>query len=285
MSPGYSTREVSEIVGLTPRQIRGYARSGLLSPRRDEADHYLFSFQDIVVLRTARELRDADVSPRKIRRSLERLQEQLPRGRPLTAVSISAAGEQVVVRDRDAVWEPETGQTHFDFDVAELASAVAPLAREAADEHLGEEAPPPDDVDADEWYDLGLDLEAVAPQRASQAYRRAIALDPGHAEAHLNLGRLLHEQGQLREAEVHYRQALAADPESPLAAYNLGVVLEDRGWSFEAARTYERAIGLDPEYAEAHFNLARLHERAGRKEDAVRHLSAYKRLTEETASQ
>ena len=34
----------------------------------------------------------------------------------------------------------------------------------------------------------------------------------------------------------------------------------------------------DPGHAEAHYNLARLHERAGRAEQALRHLSDYRRL-------
>ena len=44
---------------------------------------------------------------------------------------------------------------------------------------------------------------------------------------------------------------------------------------------YRMALALDPAIADAHFNLARLHEHAGNTKDALRHLLAYRRLTQE----
>ncbi|HSR40648.1 MAG TPA: tetratricopeptide repeat protein [Longimicrobiales bacterium] len=283
MTTGYTTRQVADTLGLSPRQVRHmartYVRAGLLSPARGRRNEYRFAFHDIVVLRTARALRESGLGPGKVRRALARLREQLPAGRPLSAVRVSAAGDRVLVRDRETLWEPESGQVHFDFSVSELADRVAPFARAAADRRLDEPGRP--SMAADDWYDLAFDLEAVAPARAAQAYRRAIALNPGHPEAHLNLGRLLHEGGDLLEAESHYRQALAADPSNAMAAYNLGVVLEDRHREEEARAFYERAIEHDPGHAEAHFNLARLCEEAGDPASAVQHLSSYRRLTGE----
>lgn len=274
----YSTRQVAEILGLSPRQVRRYARSDLLRPERGPGNAYRFTFQDIVLLRTARELRSGGVPARRVNRALESLRKQLPTGRPLSALRISTQGDRVVVRDREALWEPDTGQVHFDFSVAELAKRVAPLARATADERAVRESGAGAELDADQWYDLAVDLEAVAPAKAREAYRRAIALYPGHPEAHLNLGRLLHEEGQLADAESHYRQALAADPENAMAAYNLGVVLEDRDRPQEAVQAYKRALAHDPGHAEAHFNVGRLYESAGQEELAVRHLAAYRRL-------
>lgn len=268
---GYSTREVAEVTGLTPDQVRAYARSGLLSPGRGPRNEYLFSFTDVILLRTARELREQEVSARRIRRALLRLAEQLPEGRPLSAVRITAEGDQVLVRDRDTVWEPETGQVAFDFSVEELASEVEPFARRAG-------ADRPSGMGADDWYDLGLDLEAVSVSRARVAYEEALRLAPGHVEAHLNLGRLLHEQGSLAEAEDHYRRAREAEPGNALASYNLGVVLEDGDRVGEAKAAYRSALEADPDFAGAHFNLAGLCERTGDAEGAVRHLAAYKRL-------
>lgn len=272
---GYSTREVAEVTGLSPAQVRSFARSGLLSPARGAGNRYLFSFTDVILLRTARELRDQDIPPRRIRRALRRLAEQLPEGRPLSAVRVFAEGDQVVVRDREGVWEPETGQVAFDFTVEELASRVAPFAGRAADERSRAAR-----MSADDWYDLGLDLEAVSVPRACAAYEEALHADPAHVEAHLNLGRLLHEKGRLEEAEERYRRARELDPGSALASYNLGVVLEDRDRLGEAKEAYRAALEADPDFAGAHFNLAGLCERTGDAAGAVRHLAAYRRLDE-----
>jgi tetratricopeptide (TPR) repeat protein len=270
---GYTTREVALVLGLSDAEVRSFARSGLLSPGRGPGNQLRFTFQDIVLLRTARELRERALSPRKIRRALHRLREQLPEGRPLSAVSVAASGEHVVVRDRGTVWEPETGQVAFDFSVGELASRVEPFAGRMARE-WGRVA----GADADEWYDLGWDLEAVSLAEAKEAYGRALQLRPDHVEARVNLGRLLHEEGDVEGAERQYRRALEVAPGSALARFNLGVALEDQGRTEEAASAYREAVELDPALASAHFNLARLCERGGDDRGALRHLSAYRRL-------
>ena len=276
---GYTTRQVAEILGLTEERVRSFARAGLLHPERARGNALRFTFQDIVLLRAARDLLEQDVPPRRVRAALLSLRAQLPQGRPLSAVRVSAAGERVVVRDHDTQWEPETGQVALDFSVGELAVRVEPFAPDVA-------AADADDAElsADDWYDVALDLEAVSADKARAAYRRAIALDPGHAEAHLNLGRILHEAGDLAGAESHYRQACAAHPESALAAFNLGVALEDRGEPREAMAAYRRALELDGENAEAHFNLGRLCEALGDKRGALQHLAQYKRIQERGAS-
>ncbi len=272
---GFSTREVAEVLGLPTSQILSWARSGLLTPERGPKGAYFFSFQDIVLLRAARELLDSEVPARRVRAALESLRKQLPVGRPLSAVHISAVGDRVLVRDEDTVWEPDSGQLAMDFSVAEVAQRVAPHARRVLAAQAG--AP---DMSADDWYDAALDLEAVSSESATAAYREALTLDPEHADAHVNLGRLLHEQGALAEAETHYRKAAAADHESGRAQYNLGVVLEDQGRSAEAMDAYREALAVDGALGAAHFNLSRLYEAAGDEAAALSHLAAYKRLLE-----
>ena len=270
---GYTTREVAELLGVSDASVRSWVRAGILEPARGARREYRFSFRDLVLLKAVRELLDADIPVRKVRRSLASLREALPSGRPLTSVRIQADGERVRVRDERTVWEPESRQFQIDFEVSELAERVAPIARRAAEERIRA-----GDLEADDWYDLGVDLELVAPVEAANAYRRALELAPGHVEAHLNLGRLVHEAGDALAAAEHYRLALKAAPGSAIAAFNLGVALEDLGEEETAIELYSRAIVFDPRHAEAHYNLARLYERAGRSDQALRHLSDYRRL-------
>lgn len=269
---GYTTREVAEVLGLPTSRILSWTRRGFISPTRGP-DGYVFSFQDIVLLRTARELLDADVPVRRIGKALEALRDQLPAGRPLSAVTISALGDRVLVRDEDTVWEPDTGQLQMDFAVSDVADAALPVARRALHEEGRD-----DGMTADDWYDSGVDLEAVSLDDAIAAYRRALELDASHADAHLNVGRLLHESGRVEEAEEHYRRAVIADPESARAFYNLGVALEDQSAAAGAIEAYEAALRLDPDLAVAHFNLSRLLEAEGRQADALAHLAEYKKI-------
>jgi tetratricopeptide (TPR) repeat protein len=270
---GYAAREVAALVGLTVPQILAYVRSGCVRPRRGPRREYRFSFQDLVVLRTARDL-CAAMPARRVHRALKKLLESLPSGRQLATVRITAEGDEIVVRDGADLWAPDSGQAVLDLDVATLASEVAPLARQAAEEARHSE----EDVAADDWFHLGCELELCDPPQALDAYRRAIERQPAHADAHLNLGRLLHEQGSVAEAETHYRKALEARPGDATAAYNLGVALEDLGRAPEAERAYESALAADPANADAHYNLSRLCERLGQPQRALRHLQTYKEL-------
>ncbi|HEY1558765.1 MAG TPA: tetratricopeptide repeat protein [Kofleriaceae bacterium] len=140
------------------------------------------------------------------------------------------------------------------------------------------------------WYERGVALEAVDPPGAIAAYRRALAGRPDLADAHCNLGRLLHDGGDLAAAEACYRQARELAPRVGLYAFNLGVALEDAGRADEAVDQYEQALVLEPAFADAHYNLARLIELAarGRGDDvllrrALRHLHAYRRLARASA--
>lgn len=266
---GYSTREVAELLALPQAVIRDIAR-GVLDPDKSPRGRYRFSFQDIIVLRTAKELLNAGIHRGRINRSLLSLQRRLPTNRPLTSLRITGSGGDVVIREQDQMYNPESGQFHFNFSVADLAGSVAPLARRAAEDAEAHE----EQLTSDDWFDLGVDLEAVSPDDAPAAYLRALELDPEHSDAHVNLGRLLQESGEYETAETHYRKALSAEPDNVLAAFNLGTLLEDMGRIHEAIAAYKGAAS----FADAHYNLSRLYELVGEHTEALRHLRLYRNL-------
>src|SRR6185503_16448911 len=138
--------------------------------------------------------------------------------------------------------------------------------------------------DAEGWYRLGCDLEATSAAQARYAYHRALEHDARHPGALVNLGRLCHEAGNPRAAEIRYRLALAARPDHAVAAYNLGIALEDLGRPAEARAAYERAIALDPAAADAHFNLARLCEAQGDRMRALGHLMVHRRIVQQAGA-
>ncbi|HEY7113609.1 MAG TPA: tetratricopeptide repeat protein [Thermoanaerobaculia bacterium] len=271
---GYATREVAQALGLSPAQVRSYVRAGFLSPDRSARGHFRFSFPDLVFLRAAKSLLDARIPARRVRRALARIVRQLPESGRITELRIQADGERIVVGDGRARWRPESGQRLLDFDTAVLAAPVEPLP--------GGEAPPAgsgEPLSAERWYEIAVDLEEREPAGAVEAYERALRLDAEHADAHVNLGRLLHERGDAAAAEEHYRLALAARPSDATAAFNLGVALQDLARDRDALVAYERAIALDPEDADARFNAAAVSERLGDSAAALRHWTGYRRLT------
>jgi tetratricopeptide (TPR) repeat protein len=85
---------------------------------------------------------------------------------------------------------------------------------------------------------------------------RAIALKPGYAEAHCNLGSAFLRLGQLEQAAISCRQAVSIDPSFAPAHNTIGNVLRSQGKLHEAAESYQRAILLKPNDASAHNNLA-----------------------------
>src|SRR5256712_1198124 len=271
---GYTTVEVARLLGLSPAQIRSYTRAGFRSAARAARGELRFSFQDLVLLRAAKGLMAARIPAAKIRSLLRRLKQQLPPGRALSELRITAEGHHVVVRDEAIAWHPESGQLVLDFDVATLAQRAAPLARRRAAAARRVE----EDLDAEQWFALGLELEVSEADEARDAYRRALELDPHHADAHVNLGRLLVEADRAEEAETHFRAAVADHPAHATAWFNLGIALEDRRRPNDAVKAYEQAIVADRRLADAYFNLARLYEQAGERGAAARPVSVYRRL-------
>jgi predicted Zn-dependent protease len=272
----FSTRAVAKLLGLSEPQVRAQARAGFLTPDRGPHNGYRFSFQDLVLLRTARELAQARVPPRRIRSTLCDLARRLPTGHSLTELRISAEGQRLIVHDEGRAWNPESGQLQIDFAAPDLGTPETPVTRPlpcSGEYSTGQ-------LSAPEWFDLAVDLEAAAPDRAHSAYTQALALDPDFAAAHVNLGRLLQVAGRTAEAVQHYRRSLEAGRGDPTAAFNLGTALEELGEWADAITAYRRAIQADREFADAHFNLARLYEQVGRRTAAIRHLRVYKELIE-----
>ncbi|HLF10019.1 MAG TPA: tetratricopeptide repeat protein [Gammaproteobacteria bacterium] len=271
----YSTREVAELLAIPAQRVRTLARAaGLLDPQRSSGKRHRFSFQDVVLLRTAKGLAEAKLDPRRIWRAIKALSAQLPPDRPLSAVRVQVEGTRVIVRDNNTAWEPESGQTILDFSVQELSEKVAPMVRESVRRALHTAAT------AEQWFEAALECEQMgANAEAESAYRSALHLQADHVAATINLGRLRHVARALPEAEELYRQALRLEPDHPTARFNLGVVLEDRGATQDAIAQYKEAVRLDPRVADVHYNLARLYQQTGDQQAALRHFSRFKKLT------
>jgi len=269
VTEGYSLSEVGKLLGLSRSIISRLIDAGFVSPTRGRRREYRFTFHDLVLLRAAQGLTEAKISSTRILRSLRRLRAQLPEQMPLSGLRIEAVGDAVVVSEGQAQWRPDDGQYVMRFQVESPGGRLAFMAPAEASVHEARE----------HWFEQGVALEASDPSKASEAYRRALEADPTHRGAAINLGRLLHERGELREAEGVYRAGLADAGADATLLFNLAVLLEDLKRPDEARISYRAALKADPAMPDAHFNLARLCEAQGLRQEAVRHLSAFRKLT------
>lgn len=255
-----SLRKVQALLGLPVHVVTGLIEAGVVTPTRGPRHAWRFTFQDVVLLRTAHRLRTAQVPSRKLLRALARVKGGLG-PLPLSGVRLTAIDRQVVVREGPLQWEAESGQLLMDFEHA-AAPVVQPLGQETID-----------------WFAEAVALEAHEAAAAEKAYRQALAADPRHAPAWLNLSALLCEQGRCDDAVQALDEALGHLPDDADLHFNRGIALEDQQRHDEAIAAYERALALRHDLADAHFNLARLHERGGRPHRALRHLHEYRRLS------
>ena len=273
-SHDYSLRSLQSLLGVSKSVLTGLIDAGFVQPTRGRRNELRFTFQDVVVLRTAFQLQSAKIASRKILRALAKLKAELPEELPLSGIRITAVGDSVAVKTGLAQWDAVSGQHLLDFEVAPIKGDVAFL--DSIPRNLKSR-----EQQADEWFALGEQLTSTDVVGAEQAYRKVLELAPSpHYSAYTNLGVLLCEaETRCEEALSVFDRALEHFPDDALLHFNRAVALEELKHCDAAAAAYERCIELDPTHADAHFNLARLSEIRGDKQGLVRHLSAYRRLS------
>jgi DNA-binding transcriptional MerR regulator len=272
----YGVREVEKLLRLPRSTIRAFVDAGFVAPARGPRNALLFSFQDLIVLRTAQTLAAAKVPQRRITRSVKELRKHLPESMPLSGLSICAVADHVVVREGGTRWQADSGQYLLGFEVDPSSGSLCvidPKPKPSAPEAV-------DAADPNDLFEHALALEEDDANAAIALYEQTIAANPEHLDARVNLGLLLQQAGRAVEAERVYRAALATCGNDPTCLYNLGILLEDLERKPEAAAAYETALESDPTMADCHYNLGLLYEQLERPREAIRHMAQYRRLME-----
>ncbi len=128
---------------------------------------------------------------------------------------------------------------------------------------------------AEAHANLGWLLHRAGQLEAAEAHlRRAVQLQPHLAQAQLNLGALLAQIKHLDEAEQAYLAATRARPDDPAAWSNLGALYASTGRDTEAEAALQHALSLSPQHDKAQFNLSYLLLRQGRFEEGWRRFEA-----------
>jgi tetratricopeptide (TPR) repeat protein len=258
----YSLADLRRLFGLPPALIRTLGEAGYITQPAPRGKSQ-YTFQDLLVLRVAGALKSAKIPSNKIAAALGQIRAVLPPDQ-LPTIALAASGKDIAVREGSREWEA-SGQYALPLVPNKAAGQIAHLrpSDEASPASL-----------AHDHYSRGHMLEDTDVVAARAAYLAALRVQEDHLEARINLGRLLHLDGQLKEAEQLYRQAKST---SALLSFNLAILLEDLDREEEAIAVYRDALAQDPLLHDAHFNLSRLHEKANRPREALRHLLAYRR--------
>jgi len=126
-------------------------------------------------------------------------------------------------------------------------------------------------------------LRVDDPQGAEQGYRKALELNPGNVQAHVDLAYILLNRGAIDEGMMHVNEALRLDPDNVEARFNLGLGMVLQKKPEEAIAHFSRVVQLRPDYAEAHYQLGMLLAEKKKVDEAVLHLSKAAQLRPDDA--
>jgi tetratricopeptide (TPR) repeat protein len=280
----YTFAAAAKILDVGESKLRYWAQTGFVGPSSRRSGKPVFTFQDLVSVKAAKELVDRGFKANEIRKALAKVRESLPHvDRPLDRIRVAFDGDRLVVVDDGSAYET-SGQKVFDFGLAELRSSA---------QHLGQPVRPLAEVAVEapaartayDWFAEGTLREASGgPDGDTQAeacYRKALALDAGLAAAHTNLGGIAHRRGDAVAARAAFERALAQDPDQVEARFNLANLILESGDLELAVAEFRRVLQGAPDFADAHYNLAVALERLGGRAQARAHLEKYLALEHE----
>jgi tetratricopeptide (TPR) repeat protein len=221
----YGVREVQKLLRLPRSTIRTLIHAGFVSPARGPRNAWRFSFQDLIVLRTAQALAAAKVPARRIARSMRELRRHLPQSMPLSGLSIAAEADRVVVREGAGRWQADSGQYLLAFEGSPADGSLTVLER----------LTPANEID--EYIERGCTLhQSGRLADAERLYREALSACGEDAVLLYNLGIVLEDLERKPEAATLYERALKVDPSFADCHYNLALLCESLGKPQEAIR-------------------------------------------------
>jgi tetratricopeptide (TPR) repeat protein len=135
--------------------------------------------------------------------------------------------------------EPENSAPYLFMGRIVLASPTPlPCVRQKLKRFLREQ---PENADAAYFYAMSLSRQGTTsdPQRVEALLRKAVALNPKHAGAYLQLGILSFAQRDYPASIRFYTKAIEADPQQGEAHYRLAVAYDRAGDAEKARREFQ----------------------------------------------
>jgi tetratricopeptide (TPR) repeat protein len=273
----YTLGDVARICGVSRRRVRYWERTALIGAADRTADDGAqpsFDFRDLVSVRRILGLIEQGVPLRRIRDSADAVRERYPELEPLPVFRTWRDAPRVLLH-HDGAWMEPDGQLVLDFVPEAVAGRVAALTEHPGVENALEAARA--------WFERGceLDIERATWDEAEACYRRALALDPGCADAFCNLGSLFFNRGRRDVARGEFERAVAVSPRHVEAHLNLGTLCEEDGDYQRALAHYRQSLESDPLFPGVHVSMALCYEKLGLLRTALVHWKRYLQLEPE----
>ena len=177
----FSTRAAARILAISPDRIRYWVKRSLVRPLT-RGRQMRFGFDDLLVMRLAKELLPTRHHLDPVRRCLERVRGMFGPARPVTSLRLANYDGQIVVRDGNVMVEAMSGQILLNFE--------APPAPGKVEERFGP-------ARVRERFEEARRLAESDPLRALTLYSELLGREPGNFEAHIDLAGLLEREGDL----------------------------------------------------------------------------------------
>jgi TolB-like protein len=163
-------------------------------------------------------------------------------------------GEESIARSIDLLKEATASDPQFARAWAGLAAAYVVYPGYAG-------------ADPEEWN-----------ERASEAARRALSVDPNIGEAHAVLAEIDNMDRRWSDAEAGFFFATNLDPTDPTARHWYSILLRTTGRLQDSLEQGQLALELDPTSPVLHFNVAETYMALGYDDQAARHIRSAREL-------
>lgn len=105
--------------------------------------------------------------------------------------------------------------------------------------------------------------------RAENAIKKSITINPDEASSHYAYGRILAQKAQFREAIAEYEKAIKLQPKTAFFWFELAITQDAINDTTSALSNYHQALMLEPENTSALYNSAKLYEKTGNIDQAI----------------
>jgi tetratricopeptide (TPR) repeat protein len=132
-------------------------------------------------------------------------------------------------------------------------------------------------------YQVGRLLLAGEPDAATldaarREFQEELRINPAHVDSEYELGEMARQARKWNEAIEHFGRALKIDPNATRVLIALGKTLVSAGRPAEAVQPLEKAVKLAPDDAGAHYQMYFAYLRVGREEEARKQLALYREV-------